>query len=135
MAGDPSCQIIAGNGETGPSGRRAAWQAAVLREIDDLIADRGLSAVTVGQRLGITARYVHLLLEDTGRSFSQLVLAKRLERAAGLLRAQEQPTRKISEIASTCGFGDLSYFNRVFRKRYGRTPSEFRKAANLQGGN
>jgi len=135
MAGDLSCQIIGCNDGTERRGRRAAWQAAVLREIDDLIAARGLSAVTVGRRLGITARYVHLLLEDTGQSFSQLVLAKRLERAAGLLRAQEQPTRKISEIASACGFGDLSYFNRVFRKRYGRTPSDFRKAANLHGGN
>jgi AraC-like DNA-binding protein len=135
MAGDLSCQIIGGNNGSERRGRRAAWRAAVLREIDDLIADRGLSAVTVGQRLGITARYVHLLLEDTGQSFSQLVLAKRLERTAALLRATGQPARKISEISSACGFGDLSYFNRVFRKRYGRTPSDFRKAANLHGGN
>jgi AraC-like DNA-binding protein len=135
MPGEASCQIIGGNDGIDRRGRSAAWQAAVLREIDDLIADRALSAVTVGRRLGITARYVHLLLEDTGRSFSQLVLAKRLERMAALLHATGQQSRKISEIASACGFGDLSYFNRVFRKRYGRTPSDFRKAANFHAGN
>ena len=32
----------------------------------------------------------------------------------------------IGAIAFAAGFGDLSYFHRVFRRRYGATPSEIR---------
>jgi AraC-like DNA-binding protein len=32
-------------------------------------------------------------------------------------------------IAFDAGFGDLSYFNRVFRQRYGDTPSGIRMLA------
>jgi len=32
----------------------------------------------------------------------------------------------ISAIALKCGLNDISYFNRVFRKRYGCTPSDLR---------
>jgi AraC-like DNA-binding protein len=37
--------------------------------------------------------------------------------------------RTISAIAFDAGFGDLSYFNRVFRRRYGLTPSDARAKA------
>jgi AraC-like DNA-binding protein len=36
---------------------------------------------------------------------------------------------KISTVALDSGFGDLSYFNRTFRRRYGMAPSELRAAA------
>jgi len=32
-------------------------------------------------------------------------------------------------VAFDAGFGDLSYFNRVFRRRFGATPSDVRAAA------
>jgi AraC-like DNA-binding protein len=32
-------------------------------------------------------------------------------------------------VAYEAGFGDLSYFNRTFRRRYGATPSDVREAA------
>jgi AraC-like DNA-binding protein len=32
----------------------------------------------------------------------------------------------ITAIAFDAGFGDLSYFNRTFRRRYGATPSDIR---------
>jgi len=32
----------------------------------------------------------------------------------------------ISTIAYEAGFGDLSHFNRAFRRRYGETPSDVR---------
>jgi AraC-like DNA-binding protein len=37
-----------------------------------------------------------------------------------------QAHRSISEIALSSGFGDVSYFNRAFRRRYGASPSEVR---------
>ena len=37
--------------------------------------------------------------------------------------------RSISSVAFEVGFGDLSYFNRAFRRCYGATPSEVRRSA------
>jgi AraC-like DNA-binding protein len=115
-------------------GGRTARRSAVLREIETRVADSGLCAVTVARRLGVSARYVHVLLEETGRSFSQHVLDRRLERAAELLRQPGGAGRKIAEVAFACGFGDLSYFNRMFRRRYGATPSDMRAAARRGSG-
>jgi AraC-like DNA-binding protein len=111
------------------SGLRAERRAAILREIERRSADPNLSALTIGRQLGITPRYVHLLLEKTGKSFTHHVLERRLERAAALLRDPAWWHRKIAGIAAEAGFTDLSYFNRTFRRRYGATPSRIRAAA------
>jgi AraC-like DNA-binding protein len=110
----------------------AVRRAAILRAIETFMADPKLSATVIASRFGITPRYLRLLLEETGRSFSEHVLEKRLERSVELLRDPQQQDRKIAEIAFACGFGDLSYFNRVFRRRYGETPSDMRETARRQ---
>ena len=48
----------------------------------------------------------------------------RLRKAAELLARSE--TRRISDVAFDCGFNDLSYFNRCFRRRFGLTPTAAR---------
>jgi|SRR5580698_3484538 AraC-like DNA-binding protein len=108
---------------------RAARRAAVLREIENRIGDPGLSAISIARLLGITSRYVHLLLEETGKSFTYHVLERRLERAVVLLRDPRWRYRKIAEIAAESGFTDLSYFNRAFRRHFGTTPSDIRATA------
>jgi hypothetical protein len=55
------------------------------------------------------------------------VLFKRLERAYAALTGPVQPGQHISSIAFQAGFNDLSYFNRAFRRRYGKSPSDVRK--------
>jgi AraC-like DNA-binding protein len=110
-------------------GARAARLAAILREIERRSGDPGLSAVTIALLLGITPRYVHLLLEDSGKSFTHHVLERRLDKAVVLLRDPRWRGRKIADIAAEAGFTDLSYFNRAFRRRFGATPSDIRSAA------
>jgi len=110
-------------------GARAARLAAILREIERRSSDPGLSAITIGLLLGVTPRYVHLLLEESGKSFTHHVLERRLEKAGAMLRDPRWLHRKIAEIAAAAGFNDLSYFNRAFRRHYGATPSEVRHAA------
>ena len=55
-------------------------------------------------------------------------MQERLALARRLLSAPAYATRPIGAIALEAGFGDLSYFNRSFRRRYGATPSELRGA-------
>jgi AraC-like DNA-binding protein len=58
-----------------------------------------------------------------------LLLAQRLVRAHRLLTDPRYASQKVSTIALDVGFGDLSYFNRAFRRRYDMAPSELRAAA------
>jgi AraC-like DNA-binding protein len=110
-------------------GARAARLGAILREIERRSGDPGLSAVTIALLLGITPRYVHLLLEESGKSFTHHVLERRLDKAAVLLRDPCWRHRKIADIAAEAGFTDLSYFNRAFRRHFGATPSDIRETA------
>ncbi len=49
----------------------------------------------------------------------------RLSRAELLLR--ENPELTIANVAAECGFPDSNYFSRVFKKRNGRTPRDYRR--------
>jgi AraC-like DNA-binding protein len=108
---------------------RAVRRSVILHEIERRSDDPGLSAATIATHLGITARYVHLLLEETGKSFTHHVLGRRLEKAAALLRDPRWRSCKIADIAAEAGFTDLSYFNRSFRRHFGATPSDLLAAA------
>jgi AraC-like DNA-binding protein len=108
---------------------RAVRRGAVLREIEQRSVDPNLSAASVAALLGITPRYVHLLLKETGRTFSRHVQDKRLERALMLLGDPQWQGRKIADVAGESGFSDLSHFSRAFRRKYGRTASAARAAA------
>ena len=44
--------------------------------------------------------------------------------SASLLRNTNE---SISSIAFACGFGQQSYYNRLFLREYGMTPKEYRK--------
>ena len=55
----------------------------------------------------------------------QLIRALRLQRAADLLK---QNSGSISEICYLVGFSDQAYFSRSFKKQFGCTPSEYKKA-------
>ena len=46
-----------------------------------------------------------------------------------MLRDPRYAAWTISAVAYSVGFGDLSYFNRTFRRRFGATPSDIRAAA------
>ena len=105
--------------------RLQALKADVLKHL----GDHDLSAATIAARHGVTPRYVHKLFERDGTTFSAFVIALRLERALKMLGSTEFATRTISAIAFDCGFRDLSYFNRTFRRTYLVTPSEVREAA------
>jgi AraC-like DNA-binding protein len=110
-------------------GGRAARLAAIFHAIDRRSGDPGLSATAVAALLGVTSRYVHLLLEETGRSFTHHLLERRLENAVALLRDPRRYRHRIGEIALEAGFTDFSYFSRAFRRRYGMTPSDMREEA------
>jgi AraC-like DNA-binding protein len=108
-------------------------RAARLRMIKEDIANRldraDLSVAAIAARHRIMPRCVQRLFENEGTTFTDYVLAQRLARAHRLLSDPRRAVQKISTVAFDAGFGDLSYFNRTFRRRYGAAPSELRAAA------
>ena len=68
-----------------------------------------------------------MLFEAEGTSFSQFVLEQRLASAHDMLADWRFDHLTITAVAYAAGFGDLSYFNHTFRRRYGATPREVRK--------
>ena len=59
----------------------------------------------------------------TGRNLTDYIIDQRLGYASRML---VDSTHSISEISYACGFNNLSNFNRIFRKKKGCSPSEFR---------
>lgn len=107
-------------------GVRAARQRAIRDAILAQLNRPDLSAETVASSLRITANYVRKLLQAQGMSFSDYVLSLRLERVFAMLSDPRLRSRAISAIALDAGFNDISYFNRCFRLRFHKTPSDVR---------
>ena len=61
----------------------------------------------------------------TGRNLSEYIIDMRLGYAA---RKLVDSTNSIAEISYSSGFNNLSNFNRIFRKKKGCSPSEFRES-------
>jgi AraC-like DNA-binding protein len=128
--------IAAAAGATGDAleaaqrrGLRAARLNAIKLDLARNIGRRDLSAEWAAERHGISPSYVRRLFESGGTTFSEFVLEARLTFAHGLLTDARHAARTISTIAYLAGFGDLSYFNRTFRRRFGASPSDLRAAA------
>lgn len=62
--------------------------------------------------------------ERTGNNFTNYLIDIRLGHATRLLA---DTTQSITEICYGCGFNNLSNFNRLFKKKKGCTPKEFRE--------
>jgi AraC-like DNA-binding protein len=86
----------------------------------------GLTISTVAGDQNISARYLQRLIETTGSTFSEHLNELRLQRAFALLTDTRYGRKQIAEVALRSGFSDASYFNRMFRRRFGETPRNVR---------
>jgi AraC-like DNA-binding protein len=107
-------------------GLRAARLEAIKADILRNLTSAHLNITAIAKRAGVTPRYVQKLFEIEGMTFSEHVLEQRLRHAHALLTKPGGAGRAIADIAYESGFGDLSYFNRTFRRRFNASPSEVR---------
>jgi AraC-like DNA-binding protein len=113
-------------GESDLTAVAAARVAAALEHIARHFQEPGLRAEAVAQRQGISPRYLQRLLETTGKSFVARVNELRLQQAFKLLAGTHESGYRISDVALQVGFSDISHFNRLFRSRFGDTPTGVR---------
>jgi AraC-like DNA-binding protein len=110
-------------------GLRAARLRAIKTDIADHIGSGNLSIGELATRHRVTPRYIQMLFETEGTTFTDFVLNARLLRAHRMLTDPRLANRPITSVAFDAGFQDLSYFNRTFRRHFGGTPSDVRNQA------
>jgi AraC-like DNA-binding protein len=89
------------------------------RLCDDLALQDAAHAANLSQ-----GQLAHALKRETGRTFTELLTERRMERARELL---VNSSLRLSEIARSTGFTDESYFARRFRQWFGVSPRMYRK--------
>lgn len=107
----------------------AARVAQVLEHIEGSFSTPDLRIGSVARALRISPRYIQRILQPTGMTFTQHVTDRRLRRAFVMVVDPHGRNRRISDIALEVGFCDLSSFNRLFRARFGDSPSGVRARA------
>ena len=76
--------------------------------------------------IGMSSSQLHRkLIAFTGQPAIAIIIAVRLERAKELLLTN--PQSPINQVAFDCGFDDPDYFSRTFSRRFGVSPSKFRR--------
>lgn len=108
------------------TGVRAARLREIKSDIGGNLRQHGLSIDGVASRHGISAGYVRQLFTAEGTTFTEFVLQQRLAAAQAMLRDPHFADRSVTAIAFEAGFGDVAYFNRIFRRRFGKKPSDTR---------
>jgi transcriptional regulator GlxA family with amidase domain len=109
-------------------GLRAARLRAIKAEVLDNLS-KALSVEAIAGRHGVAVRYVQRLFEAEGTTFSGYALEQRLIRARQILLNPYMAHLKVATVATEVGFASISYFNLVFRRRYGISPSDLRAQA------
>lgn len=125
---DLAAQLLSG-GNRGFAIQDEGIPAARFRAIcAEIVANVGrpLSADEIARRNGISPRYLRALFADAGTSYTEFVREQRLGRARRLLADSRLAHLSIGTIAARCGFNDLAYFSRAFRRQYGLSPSSAR---------
>src|SRR5689334_16683032 len=93
--------------------------------IRDQIRDPELSIDKIAGALRCSKRYLHMAFASSDHSITDHIWSTRLDGCRGDLARYAD--RSISEIAFAWGFSSSAHFSRAFRKRFGVTPSAFRR--------
>lgn len=104
----------------------AAWAHAARAVVAQELADPTLDERRVAARVGISGSYLRKLFAVEG-GFAAYLRHERLQRAWLMLRDPLCVSMRVIDIGEACGFGDLSTFNRQFRRCFGATPSQVRE--------
>jgi len=100
-----------------------------VRYIADHVEDPTLSAEQVAEQVHICRKYLLTVFQKYGQTTtSAYIQNQRLERAKRLLTYTNMT---VGEIASSCGYGDLLTFSRMFKKKTGVGPRQYRNIEKL----
>ncbi len=100
-------------------------QKAILIIDSDISAE--LSLTSLAQKLGISAGYLATIFKkETEKTVSEYIKGKRIEHAMYLLSTTHL---QIQTVALHCGIMDIQYFSKIFKKKTGKNPKEYRETS------
>jgi AraC-like DNA-binding protein len=105
----------------------AALIAIARRLIAERLSEPELTADDIAKALGCSRATLYRHFEREGAGVVETIRDLRLDAARDRLAAE--PSSRINDLAFRCGFLDQSSFNRMFKRRFGVTPGEFRAAS------
>jgi AraC-like DNA-binding protein len=86
--------------------------------------NKKIKLTDISESVNLTPQYLCKFFKDmTGTSIVEYLNAYRIETACSLLKIS---TLSVTDIALECGFDNISYFNRIFKKHFNCTPTQFR---------
>ncbi|MCS7482874.1 helix-turn-helix domain-containing protein [Umezawaea endophytica] len=91
------------------------------------LADPELSPAMLARELKISVRTLQRAFAATGESVNTYVRHRRLDEARRALSTLSGHSR-VSEVAAHWQFADSSHFTREFKKRFGRTPTDYARS-------
>jgi AraC-like DNA-binding protein len=98
---------------------------SILEYISKNFADREIDIESVCKTVGVSRTKVNdILRSEFGSTFTNYINKLRLIEASRLLI--EKPDARITEIAYSLGFKNISYFNKLFKEQFGSTPKTFK---------
>ena len=99
----------------------------IKRKLEVNFGER-ITLLSLAQEYHVSPSYLsHIFKRETGYAPIDYLMASRISAAKRLLSSTE---KSVKEIVFLCGFGDESNFSRMFKKRTGASPSEFRRKYN-----
>ena len=103
------------------------WLIPVIKRYIKENAEYGITISDIAELYQKNAQYLgRLFKSEVGVSFTEYCNRTRLDRAARML---EDTDEKIINIAYECGFNNVTYFNKVFQKAFGLSPTEYRNSS------
>jgi len=120
------------------------WKRQYITTISDMSSNRDklpdiiqyiyehyndISLASISRQFNISEGYMsRYIRRETGYTLSNLLREYRMSRAAIMLR---ETSCSVEEIMFKVGYTDISYFYRVFKKKYGMTPNQYRRQAKI----
>lgn len=94
-------------------------------EVEDLTLNR------LAEMFNISKTYLsNLFRRETGVTLTEYIHQVRMRKAITLINSSALP---VAAIATACGYNDINYFTRIFKRTYGLSPKQYQKSV-MHGG-
>lgn len=111
--------------EAGGPGGLAPWQLMRVDAIINQRMDQSLYIEELASHVRLSqSHFCRAFKVSTGQTPHAYIMRQRLERACGLMLESDE---SLSQIAGACGLADQAHLSRLFRRRFGMTPWQWRR--------
>ncbi|WP_165452557.1 response regulator [Paenibacillus thalictri] len=107
--------------------KRSAQIISKAKELTESRYNEPLNVQYVAECMQVSPNYFSTLFkQETGVNYMDYLTTMRLEKSLEMILST---THRISEIACMVGYQDANYFAKIFKKHFGRSPSQYREGS------